>query len=287
MNAVINDLIYLMDETLNKAASQAEMQKQKENTVQFNSMPLARRQEVDRNMQTTERQLRTASSLAASALQLLQSMCVVPAACAIILRPEMIERITGLLNDYVIKLGGSDRAKYQIRNGVYMNYKPDQYLGTFIDMYLTLQSSDTFISAMAKEDTFAADELKKVMEYVEEKKLKPKEVIPELLEFIENAQELRNKLKSESDELGDVPPEFLDPLLNTVMTDPVKLPSGVVVDRAVISRHLLNDQTDPFNRQPLTLDMLKPDADLKAKIDAWRAEKKANKAGKTDSNASS
>ena len=38
----------------------------------------------------------------------------------------------------------------------------------------------------------------------------------------------------------------------TLMTDPVKLPSGVVMDRSVIGRHLLNSQTDPFNRQPLT-----------------------------------
>lgn len=40
------------------------------------------------------------------------------------------------------------------------------------------------------------------------------------------------------------------------MEDPVILPSGNVVDRSIISRHLLNSQTDPFNRQPLTEDQL-------------------------------
>ena len=45
----------------------------------------------------------------------------------------------------------------------------------------------------------------------------------------------------------------------TLMLDPVILPtSGKVMDRAVIMRHLLNSDTDPFNRQPLTTDMLKP-----------------------------
>ena len=45
----------------------------------------------------------------------------------------------------------------------------------------------------------------------------------------------------------------LDPLMDTLMTDPVKLPpSGNVMDRSIIVRHLLNSQTDPFNRQPLT-----------------------------------
>lgn len=43
------------------------------------------------------------------------------------------------------------------------------------------------------------------------------------------------------------------------MRDPVRLPtSGVVMDRASIARHLLNDETDPFNRAPLTEDMLEP-----------------------------
>lgn len=41
------------------------------------------------------------------------------------------------------------------------------------------------------------------------------------------------------------------------MDDPVVLPSsGKIMDRPVIIRHLLNSQTDPFNRQPLTEDDL-------------------------------
>lgn len=46
--------------------------------------------------------------------------------------------------------------------------------------------------------------------------------------------------------------------MDTLMTDPVELPSGVIMDRAIIGRHLLNSQTDPFNRQPLTEEELKP-----------------------------
>lgn len=42
------------------------------------------------------------------------------------------------------------------------------------------------------------------------------------------------------------------------MEDPVLLPSGKVMDRYVIIRHLLNSSTDPFSRQPLSEDMLLP-----------------------------
>ncbi|MEQ2206473.1 hypothetical protein XENOCAPTIV_029734, partial [Xenoophorus captivus] len=49
---------------------------------------------------------------------------------------------------------------------------------------------------------------------------------------------------------------YTDPLMDTLMTDPVMLPSGNIMDRSIILRHLLNSPTDPFNRQPLTESML-------------------------------
>ena len=72
---------------------------------------------------------------------------------------------------------------------------------------------------------------------------------------------------------SDAPEEFRDPLMDTLMDDPVLLPSGKIMDRAVILRHLLNSSTDPFNRQPLTEDMLAPDNDLKLRIEAWKRQK--------------
>ena len=42
--------------------------------------------------------------------------------------------------------------------------------------------------------------------------------------------------------------QFKDPITDAIMKDPVKLPSGHAIDRAVITRHLLSDPTDPFSR---------------------------------------
>lgn len=60
------------------------------------------------------------------------------------------------------------------------------------------------------------------------------------------------------DDYADAPDEFRDPLMDTLMIDPVLLPSGKIMDRSIITRHLLNSSTDPFNRQPLTEEMLSP-----------------------------
>lgn len=66
--------------------------------------------------------------------------------------------------------------------------------------------------------------------------------------------------------------------MSTLMSDPVVLPSSrVTVDRATIARHLLSDQTDPFNRSPLTMDQVRPNTELKERIQRWLAERRQQK----------
>ena len=64
-----------------------------------------------------------------------------------------------------------------------------------------------------------------------------------------------------------------DAVMDTLMNDPVQLPSANVVDRSTIERHLMNDTTDPFTRQHLTAVMLIPLPDLKMRIQEFVAAK--------------
>lgn len=78
--------------------------------------------------------------------------------------------------------------------------------------------------------------------------------------------------------LEDASEEILDPIMSTLMTDPVIFPSPhVTVDRTKIARHFLSDQTDPFNRESLTMDQVKTDAPLKEKIESWIRKRKMSK----------
>lgn len=63
----------------------------------------------------------------------------------------------------------------------------------------------------------------------------------------------------QDEEYGDIPDEYLDPLMASLMHEPVTLKtSGVTLDRSTITAHLLNDKTDPFNRKPLSVDDIEP-----------------------------
>jgi len=87
--------------------------------------------------------------------------------------------------------------------------------------------------------------------------------------FIDNVASKAVEVISKIDVLGDIPDEFLDALMFTLMKDPVKLPSGNIVDRETIERHLLSTANDPFSRRPLTKQELVPDTELKEKIEAF------------------
>lgn len=64
--------------------------------------------------------------------------------------------------------------------------------------------------------------------------------------------------------------EILDPLMDTVMIDPVRLPtSNKIMERSVIVRHLLNSNFDPFNRMPLSEDSLVSETELQKQIHDW------------------
>jgi hypothetical protein len=61
----------------------------------------------------------------------------------------------------------------------------------------------------------------------------------------------------EVEEEEDIPDEFLDPIMFCPIKNPVVLPeSKTVMERDIIVQHLMDDETDPFNRTTLTIKML-------------------------------
>ncbi|MBL4898342.1 MAG: hypothetical protein JKX76_01715 [Colwellia sp.] len=91
----------------------------------------------------------------------------------------------------------------------------------------------------------------------------------EFSEMIKLSEEYTKAAQIEEDERGEPPSDLLDPIMNTLMVNPVTLPSGHVMDRSVIERHLLCDETNPFTREHLTKDLLVPNNEIKEKVNKW------------------
>jgi ubiquitin conjugation factor E4 B len=78
----------------------------------------------------------------------------------------------------------------------------------------------------------------------------------------------------DEENFDEIPEEFEDPLSYRLMKDPVRIPSGTILDRSTILQHLLTDNRDPFSREPMTEDDLVEDSELKDRIHAWLAEQR-------------
>lgn len=119
----------------------------------------------------------------------------------------------------------------------------------------------TFISLQAianDERSYSKDLFQDAALKMDKAHIKSQHKIESFLEIITEVEEILDVKRQIEIDFNDAPDHFKDPLMDTIMDDPVILPSGTVMDRSVIIRHLLNASTDPFNRQPLTEDMLVP-----------------------------
>jgi len=102
--------------------------------------------------------------------------------------------------------------------------------------------------------------------------------IKKLEKFVNEVEEVIRAEAAGEKELGDIPDEFMDPIMCQIMKDPVTLPeSKQIVDRSTITTHLLSDPTDPFNRRPLKIEQVIPNTELKERINAFINESKRQK----------
>jgi len=150
------------------------------------------------------------------------------------------------------------------------------------------QNKAAFIPAVEGDSrSFSLEMFLEAHRLIVKRNLVSAEIAAKFLVVVKALEECMNNRAEDELATGDFPEEFMDPLVATLMRDPVTLPtSGITIDRPVIERHLLSNPTDPFNRKPLNLDMLKPNLELKAKMDEWikKAKEERAKAKQQQSN---
>jgi len=189
--------------------------------------------------------------------------------------PEIVDRVAAMVNYTLDTIVGPKSANLKVES-MEEKYKfnPRHLLSEFVEIYLNLGVSDRFIEAVARDGrSYKPANFANASRIMERYHLCP---APELVRWnklkarFAKAKELEDQ--DESD-LGELPEEFEDPLLATLMMDPVTLPmSKMVVDRSTIRSHLLSDPHDPFNRSPLKIEDVIENPELKEKIGKWRSE---------------
>jgi len=206
-----------------------------------------------------------------------------------------------MLNFNQVVLTGDKCNNLKVKDPAKYRFNPKDLLKAIVDIYLNLRTKEAFISACARDGRSYRPEVFMKTTYILNKySLKPTSDVDDFSRFVDAVERIKRQEEEGEQELGDIPEHFLgtcskkrcinlDPLMYTIMENPVILPTSKVnIDLATIKSHLLSDPTDPFNRAPLKIEDIIPsiiststflivDEELKAEIIAFKKERSGKK----------
>ncbi|EPT05311.1 hypothetical protein FOMPIDRAFT_1045367 [Fomitopsis schrenkii] len=273
VNLMINDVTYLMDESLSDLAKIHEIQQEMADAEAWNAQSQQYRRERESALRTLERHTSGYVQLGRSTVQMLKAFTGETKEPFMV--PEIVDRLAAMLDYNLDALAGPKCQNLTVKDPEKYKFEPKALLSDIIDVYLNLSDQGEFVRAVAADGRSYRKELfERTAGIAKKRVIKSDTEVEKLLMFVVKVEEKKATLEAEED-LGEVPEEFLDPLMYTVMRDPVTLPSSrVVVDRSTIKSHLLSDAKDPFNRVPLKLEEVISNPELKQRIDAFLSERR-------------
>ncbi|XP_045476375.1 ubiquitin conjugation factor E4 B isoform X2 [Harmonia axyridis] len=271
VNMLMNDTTFLLDESLESLKRVHKIQELMSDEARWSKLSPEQQQSRTRQLAADERQCRSYLTLGRETVDMFHYLTIdikEP-----FLRPELVDRLASMLNFNLQQLCGPKCKNLKVKNPDKYGWEPRRLLSQLVDIYLHLDC-DKFASALAGDErSFRKELFDDALVRLQRIGIKSTSELEQFQALAVKANKVWINNQKTDDWMADAPDEFKDPLMDTLMTDPVRLPSGQVMDRAVIMRHLLNSSTDPFNRQPLTEDMLVPALDLKERIVNWRSKK--------------
>jgi len=274
INLMMNDVTFLLDESLGKLGEISGLQHEMEDHSWATKSP-RHKQERQGLLRSLEGQATSWMSLGRSTVDLLEKFTRETKDA--FMASEIVDRLAAMLTYNLDALAGPKCQDLKVKNPEKYKFNPRQLLSDIIQVFLNLSDEQTFIVALAREGRSYRQALfDRAAGIAKKRALKTDAEIEQLRLFVEHVEHQRLTIERE-EEAGDVPDEFLDPLMFTLMKEPVTLPSGAVLDLSTIKSHLLSDSTDPFTRKPLQLADVVPNEVLKTRIAEFLKDKRRRK----------
>lgn len=232
------------------------------------------RQDVSREYHENERIVTGSLQLANETLSMLAYLTSEAKIASHFANSALCNGLAAMLLDLLRKLAGPKVSDLKVEDPEKYFFRPKIMLTETIQIFLNFANEATFLRAAAVDGHYVSGGgtsfFKKAIKIVRRRCLLSEHDVDRFANVAKSLERYAAQAKEVEEKLDDAPDEFLDALLCSVMSDPVRLPSGHVVDRSTIHRHLLNDKTDPFTREPMDETMLKSEDSLRKRIDDWK-----------------
>nr|XP_006814992.1 PREDICTED: ubiquitin conjugation factor E4 A-like [Saccoglossus kowalevskii] len=274
INLLLNDSIYLLDEAFQFLTQVKDMQRAHD-SGEWDNLGRQERQRQDSMLHGYGQLARFHNIMSNDTMHTLDYLT--REIKSIFTHTTMVDRVASMLNYFLLHLVGPKMGSLKVKDFSELDFKPQVLVSDICQIYINLGNSDSFCAAVSGDGRSYSDNLfARAIRVL--RKIGKFELVIEVEILAKKVKEFATEQQKEEELFGEIPEEFLDPIMDTLMIDPVLLPtSGHIVDRTTIARHLLSDMTDPFNRSPLTMDQVKPDTELKARIFEWRQAQQTNK----------
>lgn len=260
INLLVNDAIFLLDEGLSLMAKLREAQQERdsgawarENTQQ--------RQQNEANFVHLGRLAKFHNFIGRDTIVTLTM--ITDHVKSFFSHKILVDRMASMLNYFLHHLVGPNKKNFKVKQMNEYEFNPGELVKNICRIYvnlacpnpLSVHSSSSFITssspeinekhqafclAICQDDrSYSAELLSQAYEILSQKLGQP--MLGEDIIAVDTAvKNVMHHQRKRDIPLDDIPEEFLDPLMNTMMSDPVVLPgSKKVLDRATISRHLL------------------------------------------------
>ena len=187
----------------------------------------------------------------------------------------MQNQLANLLN-HILYIYTGVRGKIGLKSNKEYEFDPKHIILSLVTIYSELKDYDAILSCIVKDErSFHIKNFENVLAMHQNGELTIN--YDEKVNFTkvtEKLKEFNAEFNSKIIFYDDANEEYIDPITNLLMNDPVLLPSSkTILDRNTIETHLQKDATDPFNRSLLTKEMLISCPDLKKSIKEYKNQK--------------
>ncbi|KAK2711564.1 hypothetical protein QYM36_012654 [Artemia franciscana] len=232
LNLLMNDAIYLLDEALTYM-SQIREQQAERGDGSWPDVPVFQRSEREATFQHITMLARFHNHLGLATIKMLSTLT--SEIKDIFYTSVLVDRIASMLNYFLLHLVGPKNREFKVKDFEKYEFKPAEMVTCICRIYVNLGENDNFCLAVSADGRSyssslfeqAGNVLRKIGEY---------NLLKELDHVAMHIKQASEQLKTDDEIVTLAPDEYLDPIMSTLMLDPVMLPSSKnVVDKSTIA----------------------------------------------------
>ena len=203
----MNDVTYLLDESLSKLTEIYGIQLEMENQEAWAAKPQQQRRERERLLHQLEGSATTYTTLGKNTVALFKEFTAETKEP--FMTPEIVDRLAAMLTYNLDALVGPKCQDLKVKNPEKYKFNPRQLLSDILQVFLNLSDQGEFVKAVAGEGRSYRKELFERAAWIAAKRaLKTETEIEQLRLFVVKVEEMKATIEAE-DDLGDIPDELL------------------------------------------------------------------------------